>query len=41
MLLWIDKMIDEINKYKTFSILDLKSTYHQVEIDLKDKPYMA
>lgn len=33
----IDEMIGEIDKYETFSNLDLKIAYHQVEINLKDE----
>lgn len=34
-------MLSEITKYKYFNILDLKSAYHQIEVNLKDKPYMV
>lgn len=34
-------MTGKIAKYKTFSNLDLKNAYHQVEIDLKYKSYTA
>ena len=37
----IDEMVDSLAKFSVFSTFDLKSAYHQMEIDPADKPYTA
>lgn len=37
----IDEMVSEIAKYRTYSTLNLQSTYHNVEIKPDDRPYTA
>ena len=35
----IDDMASKISKYSVFSMLDLKSAYHQIPLPDEDKPY--
>ena len=37
----IDNRVSKISKYSVFSMLDLKSAYHQVPLPDEDKPYTA
>ena len=37
----LESMIEKISQYKYYSTLDLKSAYHQIPIQAKDKPYTA
>ena len=37
----IDETVNRIAQYRVFSTIDLKSTYHQVSLQNKDKPYTA
>ena len=37
----LEKMVEKISKYKYYSTLDLKSAYHQIPIQVKDKPFTA
>ena len=37
----INKMINDLLKYKVFSSFDLKSAYHQVSLNVSDRKYTA
>ena len=37
----IDELVNKLAQYRVFSTIDLKSAYHQVELNEADKPYTA
>ena len=37
----IEEIISELSRYKVFTTIDLKSAYHQIELDPRDREYTA
>ena len=37
----IEEIVSELSRYKVFTTIDLKSAYHQIEFDPRDREYTA
>ena len=37
----IEEIVSELSKFKVFTTIDLKSAYHQIELNPRDREYTA